>query len=414
MDRTILHVDANCFYASVECLYRPELRDNPMAVVGDVEKRHGIILTANYIAKRNYGIKTGEPLFQAKLKCPQLAAVKSNMPLYIKFSKRLKEILFRYSDLVESFGIDEAWVDVTDSRKLFGSGEEIAEQINRTVKEELGITVSIGVSFNKAFAKLGSDFKKPDGITVITKENFRRKVWGLPVSDLLNVGRRTAAKLISKNINTIGELANTSPSELKSWLGKNGLMLYDFANGYENSPVKAYNDDSRVKSISNSVTASRDLTTADDVKMIIYVLSDSIARRLREQNLFCKTVSVYIKTNRLTGFSRQCTLSEHTNLEKIISGTAVSLFFASCSLSVPIRAIGITVGDLTDKKGFIQLDIYGNAQKAEKTERLERAEDELKNRFGSNCIKRGLLIKDSKLTGFDPKITHTVHPVGYY
>lgn len=413
MDRTILHVDANCFYASVECLYHPEFRDKPVAVVGDVEKRHGIILTANYIAKRKYGIKTGEPLFEAKMKCRDLEAVKCNMPLYMKFSQKLKEILYRYSDLVESFGIDEAWVDVTNSRRLFGSGEEIAVQISNTVKYELGITVSIGVSFNKAFAKLGSDFKKPDGITVITRENFRQKVWCLPVSDLLNVGRRTAAKLLSKNIRTIGDLANASPAELKSWLGKNGNMLYDFANGFENSPVKPYNAYSQVKSISNSVTAVRDLKTPDDAKMIIYVLSDSIARRLREQKLFCKTVTVYVKTKNLTGFSRQCTLPEHTNLEKIISDSAISLFLTSCNLSVPVRAIGIAVGDLTDKKGFAQLDIYGNVQKAEKTERLERAEDELKNRFGSHCVKRGLLIKDSKLTDFDPKITHTVHPVGY-
>lgn len=413
MDRTILHVDANCFYASVECLHNPDIRDKPVAVVGDIEKRHGIVLTANYIAKKGYNIKTGEAVFEAKNKCPELVVVKADMQLYMKFSGLMKNILLRYSDLVESFGSDEAWVDVTNSRRIFGDGEKIAKSISDTVKYELGITVSVGVSFNKIFAKLGSDMKKPDGITVITRENFREKVWPLPVSDLLNVGRKTNAKLRLKNIRTIGELANTKPEELKSWLGKNGLMLYDFANGFEHSPVRAYDNNSEVKSVSNSITAGRDLKNNEDVKMIMFVLADSVARRLREQGLFGKTVSIWVKTNRLSGFSKQCTLDGYTNLERTISEAAFSLFCRSYNWYCPIRAVGIAVSDLSADRGYTQLDIYGCEEKKANIEKLEKAQDELKKRFGGLCVRRGVLMKDSGLTDFDPKATHTVHPVGY-
>ena len=412
MDRTILHVDANCFYASVECLYNPEIRNKPVAVVGDIEKRHGIVLTANYIAKK-YNVKTGEAIFEAKIKCPGLVVVKADMQLYMKFSRLMKKILLRYSDLVESFGSDEAWVDVTNSRRIFGDGEQIAKSISDTIKYELGITVSIGVSYNKVFAKLGSDMKKPDGITVITKENYKEKVWPLPVTDLLNVGRKTGARLALKNIKTIGELANTRPEELKAWLGKNGLMLYDFANGFESSPVKAYDNISLVKSVGNSITASRDLKNNEDVKMIMFVLADSVARRLREQGLFGKTVTVWIKTNTLTGFSKQCTLEGYTNLERTISEAAFSLFCKSYNWYCPVRAVGIAVSDLSADRGYTQLDIYGCEEKKANIEKLERAQDELKNRFGGLCVRRGILIKDNSLTYCDPKATHTVHPVGY-
>lgn len=406
MDRTILHVDANCFYASVECLHNPDIRNKPVAVVGDIEKRHGIILTANYIAKK-YNVKTGEAIFEARQKCPNLVLVKANMGLYMKFSRLIKEILLRYSDMVESFGSDEAWLDVTNSRKLFGNGEEIAKSISNTVKQELGITVSIGVSFNKVFAKLGSDMKKPDGITVITKENFKEKIWSLPVSNLLYVGKRTSAKLLTRNIKTIGDLANTKPEYLQSWFGKQGLTLYSFANGFDDSPVCKYDTQNTVKSVSNSITASRDLTNNDDVKMIIFVLADSIARRLREQGLYGKTVSIYVKNNTLSGYSKQCTLDKYTNLERTLSQTAFSLFCESYNWYNPVRAIGIAVSDLSFEKGYAQFDIYGSEEKNETIEKLEKAQDDLKRRFGSFCVRRGILIKDSKLTGFDPKSTPT-------
>lgn len=410
MDRTILHIDANCFYASVECCKNPELRDKPVAVVGDAKKRHGIILTANYIAKAR-GVKTGEAIFEAKRKCPSLVTVGADMPEYIRYSKKLKSIILRYTDMVESFGIDEAWADVTASRRLFGSGAEIAKKISDAVKEELGITVSIGVSFNKVFAKLGSDMKKPDGITVITRENFRNKVWCLPVSDLLYVGKKTTQKLNLKNIKTIGELANTKRELLISWFGKNGEMLYDYANGYEFSPVRLWEDEIVVKSVGNSTTAPRDLENNEDVKMILYVLCDSVARRLREKELFGKTVSIYIKTNQLSGFCRQCTMQGFANTEREIFEAAFSLFKKSYSWNLPIRALGVAVSELSRKTGNIQLDIYGIEEKRENETKLEAAQDELKKRFGNFCVRRGILMKDNELTMFDPKHTHTVHPV---
>jgi len=410
VDRTILHVDANCFYASVECCKNPELKGKPVAVVGDAKKRHGIILTANYVAKAK-GVKTGEAIFEAKRKCPSLICVGADMSEYIKYSKRLKNIILRYTDMVENFGIDEAWADVTASKRIFGSGEEIAKSISDAVKTEIGITVSVGVSFNKVFAKLGSDMKKPDGITVITRDNFRDKVWCLPVSDLLYIGRKTTQKLNLKNIKTIGELANTKRELLCSWFGKNGEMLYDYANGYECSPVRLWEDEILVKSVGNSTTTPRDLENNEDVKMVLYVLCDSVARRLREQELFGKTVSIYIKTNQMSGFCRQCTIDCYTNTEREIFDAAYSLFKKSYSWNLPVRALGVAVSELSRKTGSVQLDIYGVEEKRENTKKLEKVQDELRMRFGNFCVRRGILMKDNELTMFDPKHTHTVHPV---
>ena len=412
MDRTILHVDANCFYASVECLYNPEIRNKPVAVVGDIEKRHGIVLTANYIAKK-YNVRTGDVVWEAKRKCPQLVVVEANMQLYIKFSRLMNKILLRYSNLVESFGCDESWVDVTNSKRLFGDGMEIAQKISDAIKTELGITVSIGISFNKVFAKLGSDLKKPDAISEITRGNFRDIVWKFTVSDLLYVGRSTREKLEKRNIRTIGDLANANPENIKSWLGKTGLMIYDFANGRDYSPVSEYSEKELVKSVGNSTTTHRDLVDNEDVKMIIYVLADSVARRLREQGIYGKTVSIFVKDNKLSSFTRQCTLNEYTNLEHTISDAAFKLFCDNYNWYYPVRAVGVTVSDISDCEGYGQISINSDENKREQLLKLERVQDELKARFGSFCVRRGSLIKDIELTGFDPKITHTVHPVSY-
>ena len=412
MERTILHVDANCFYASVECLYNPEIREKPVAVVGDIEKRHGIVLTANYIAKK-YNIKTGDVVWEAKRKCPQLVVVEANMPLYIKFSKLMNKILLRYSNLVESFGCDESWVDVTNSKRLFGDGMEIARQISDAIKYELGITVSIGVSFNKVFAKLGSDLKKPDAISEITRDNYKDIVWKLPASDLLYVGRKTKEKLEQRNIKTIGDIANAKPENIRAWLGKTGLMIWDFANGRDYSPVSEYSEKNLVKSVGNSTTTHRDLVDNEDVKMVMYVLSDSVARRMREQGLYGKTVSIFVKDNQLFSFTRQCTLNEYTNLEHTISETAFSLFKDNYNWYYPVRAVGVTVSDISLGEKYGQISINCDENKREQLLKLEMVQDELKARFGSFCVRRGSLIKDVELTALDPKITHTVHPVSY-
>lgn len=413
VDRTILHVDANCFYASVECLHNPAIRNKPVAVVGDVEKRHGIVLTANYIAKKQ-NVKTGDVVWEAKRKCPELVLVETNMPLYIKFSRLMNEILLDYSDNVESFGCDESWVDVTHSAKIGGSGMEIAKKISERVKSELGITVSIGVSFNKVFAKLGSDLKKPDAITQITRENYKDVVWPLPVSNLLMVGRKTTKKLEDKNIKTIGDLANTKVEYLKAWLGQMGAMLYDFANGLDFSEVSKYSEKNLVKSIGNSTTTYRDLVNNEDIKMVLYVLADSVARRLREQGLYSKVISIWIKDNRLSSFTRQYKMEKRTDISGEIFKIAFELFKSNYNWYYPVRALGITASDLSQDREYEQITIYNDQNKKEQLEKLECVQDDLKRRFGSFCVRRGILLKDNELTGFDPKIMHTVHPVSFF
>ena len=260
MDRVVLHSDANCFYASVEMLYHPELDGKPLAVGGDPEARHGIVLTANYIAKRK-GVKTGMALWQAKQACPDLIFVPPRMDLYLKFSGMLREIYSDYTNQIEPYGCDESWLDVTGSSSLKGDGRKIAEEISRRVKKELGITVSIGISWNKIFAKLGSDYKKPDGITEFNRQNYKDLIWRLPASDLLYVGRSTRRVLTKYGIRTIGELACVDLDFLERQLGKMGLVLYSFANGWNDSQVAAEGYSAPIKSIGNSTTAPRDLVT---------------------------------------------------------------------------------------------------------------------------------------------------------
>ena len=242
-DRAILHSDCNGFYASVECLHHPEIRNKPVAVSGDAENRHGIILAKNEIAKK-YNIKTGEAIWQAKQKCPDLITVPPHFDLYKRFSKMARRIYSEYTDKIEPFGLDEAWLDVTDNKNM--NGKEIALEINRRIKQELGITVSIGVSFNKIFAKFGSDYKKPDAITEITRENYRDIVWNCPAIDLLYVGRATGRKLESIGIYTIGDIATADVTLLRSYLGKWGDLIYGFANGYDSSTVAQMKEKSEV------------------------------------------------------------------------------------------------------------------------------------------------------------------------
>lgn len=268
MNRTILHSDCNCFYASVELLHHPELRGKPVAVGGDPEARHGIVLTADYTAKR-YGVKTGMALWQAKQVCPDITFLPPRMDLYLRFSRMAQEIYADYTDKREPYGIDESWLDVTDSATLKGDGFHIAQEISSRMKKELGITVSVGVSFNKIFAKLGSDYKKPDAITTMYEDEFQRKAWCLPVSDLLYVGNATNKKLYSMGIRTIGDLAESDETLLVRKLGKMGSILWAFANGYDESPVKLENTSAPVKSVGNSITTPRDMETDEDVKIVL-------------------------------------------------------------------------------------------------------------------------------------------------
>lgn len=412
-ERTILHCDANSFYASVECLHRPEIRKKPVAVGGDVEERHGIILAANQLAKR-YRIRTGEALWQARQKCPGLVILPPDFPKYQRFSRLARQIYLEYTDQVEPFGLDEAWLDVTGSASVWGDGDKIAQEIKRRVKYELGITVSIGVSYNKIFAKLGSDYKKPDAVTNISRKNFQDVAWPLPAKDLLCVGQATGKKLAGLGIHTIGEIARSDCRMLRSHFGKWGEILSCFANGFDVSPVAAYDNQPAVKSIGNSTTTPRDLENGEDVKIVLLVLADSVARRLREQGFQARTVCVSIRDNRLFSFTRQQTLKRYTNITQEISNAAFALFCRHYRWTAPIRSIGLHVTDLAGSTICSQTDLFSNERARERLERLDAAVDHLKNRFGTAAVQPAVLLADRRLSGFDPKLQHTIHPVGFF
>ncbi len=408
MEKTILHIDCNKFYASVECLYRPEIRNKPVAVGGTAESRHGIILTKNEIASK-YGLTVGEPLWKARQKCPDLVIVPPNFPLYMRFSKMARGIYEDYSDYIEPFGLDENWIDVTGDMR---GGEAIAQIIRRRVKDELGITVSIGVSFNKIFAKLGSDYKKPDAVTVITRENYKDIVWPLPCSDLLMVGRATTKKLLSYGIHTIGELANTNVEFLRSILGKNGEMLHRYANGLDASHVCHKDEIRDIKSVGNSTTTPRDLVNDEDVKTVFTVLCESVARRMREQGVKGRTVTISVRDKNLHTITRQCKAPACTDISSEILKIGMELFKANYDWSAPIRSLGVSVSDF-DFEYCEQFDLSGTAEKREKLEKIEITVDNLKQRFGNYCIQRASMLKDTDLSRFNPHDEHTIHPIGF-
>ncbi len=407
-----MHVDCNKFYASVECLHRPEIRNKPVVVGGDPEKRHGIVLTKNEIASK-YGIKTAETIWQAKRKCPELVIIPPNFPLYLRFSNMVREILSDYTDLIEPFGLDECWLDVTGSSSLFGDALKIAQNIRRRIKFELGITVSIGVSYNKVIAKLGADYRKPDAVTAITRDNYKRIVWPLKANELLYIGRATYPKLQKMGIETIGDLANADILALKKRFGKIGPMFSVFANGEDKSPVAPAGAENMIKSIGNSFTTPRDLVNNEDVKMMIYVLTESVARRLRDSGLKCRVIGMHIRDTGLYSFSRQVKISEPTDLTEDIAETAYKLFLDNYEFEENIRSVGVWVSDFCSADCETQLSLFCDNQKRERLERIDRAVDSLKYRYGNFCIQRAVLLKDSDLTHIDPYGDHIIHPVGF-
>lgn len=409
--RTILHVDLNNFYASVESLYRPDLRGKPLAVAGDVAERRGIILAKNMPAKRA-GVKTGEAIWQARAKCPALVCLSPDYRKYLRFSRLARCIYADYTDRIEAFGIDECWLDVTGSAGLFGDGVRMADTIRRRLREELGITGSVGVSWNKIFAKLGSDMKKPDATTVITPENYRDRVWPLPVGELLYVGRATERKLWNRAVLTIGDLAGRDVNLLRLALGVWGETLWTFANGLDAAPVAQTGEESFIRSVGNSTTTPRDLVCDEDVKLIVCVLAESVAARLRRHGLKCRTVAIHVRNNELYSFERQGKLPAPACISGVLARKAMELFREHYRWERPIRSIGVRGADLVTADGAMQLDLF--ERDAAEMEGLERTIDRLRERFGAYSIRRCALLEDERLTGFNPKDDHVIHPVSYF
>ena len=412
MERVILHCDLNNFYASVECLYNPDIRDLPVAVCGSQDLRHGIVLAKNYVAKK-FGIITGEAIWQARQKCPNLFVINPHYSLYLRFSREAREIYSQYTNLIESFGIDECWIDVTESTRLYGSGENIANEIKEKIKNELGVTVSIGVSFNKIFAKLGSDLKKPDAVTIISRDNFRRVIWPLPVGELLYVGRSTRNKLNKIGLMTIGDLANVSPSVLRNLLGKWGETLWIFANGMDESPVTMTDYQSTIKGIGNSMTTARDLVNNEDVILTFYVLSESVAERLRKHNLKGKTIQIYIRDNELSSIERQAKLQDCSCISEEIAKKSMQIFSANWNWHKPIRSLGVRATDLVTADTYTQLSFLDDYTKRLRLESLEVSIDEIRERFGHYSIQRALMLKDKALNA-NPIEDNIIHPVSFF
>lgn len=417
MDRIILHSDLNNFFASVECLYHPEVAHLPVAVCGAPEDRHGIVLAKNTRAKL-CGVRTGEVIWSAKQKCPNLVILKPNYTNYLRYSKMAREVYEKYTDLIESFGIDECWLDVTRSTRLFGTGEKIADEIRQTIKKELGITVSIGVSWNKVYSKLGSDIKKPNATTVINRENYKEKIFGLPVDRLLYVGNSTAKKLHSMGIYTIGHLAELDKHVLNSRLGKWGGLLSEFARGNDTSPVLPLGEDSPIKSIGNSITGVHDLMNDNDVNMMLYSLSESVATRLRTHGFLASQISLSIRDTNLHTFSCQKQLPVPTALSSELAQNAWHLFKENWTWAngPAIRSIGISASKLSPDNLPRQLCMLVDEQMRSKQLNLEKAVDKIRERFGYFCITRACLLQDRRLANIDHahEPINLIHPVSYF
>lgn len=386
--RTILHCDCNGFYASVECALNPELKKVPMAVGGDPSTRHGIILAKNELAKK-YNIQTAETIFQAKKKCPELVIVAPHHDIYRQYSKRVMDIYTRFTEFVESFGLDEAWLDVTGCRRLFGDGKTIADNLRRIVREETGLTISVGVSFCKVFAKLGSDYQKPDATTVFSEDNWKKYIFPMPVSALLYVGKNTNVKLERLGIKTIGELAAAPSDLLRYHFGKAGVMLGIYANGLDESPVKSIYDTEEVKSVGNGETFDHDLVGEEEIRRAVYALSDTVAARMRKHGVKCTTVQVQIKDPNFRVISRQKKTEHPTYLAHEIRETAMEIIKNSWNMKLPLRAITVTGCNLTDERNVTeQISLFDAPdEKREKTEKLEKTLDNLRQRFGKDIIK---------------------------
>lgn len=385
MRRVIFHVDQNCYFASVEMIAHPEYRNVPMAVAGDAEKRHGIILAKNQLASQA-GVKTAEVIWQAKLKCPDLVLAPSHYEKYEFYSQKLREMYMEYTDRVEPFGLDECWLDVTE---VIGDRDprDLADEIRRRVREEFHLTCSVGVSFNKIFAKLGSDYKKPDATTVITEDDFKQIVWPLPCSDLLFVGKSTAQSLNKINIKTIGDLAAADKDFLVSYIGKNGLDLWRHANGLDDSEVRTSDYRRTVKSVGNSSTTANDMTSINEISSVYHTLSSSVATRLRRHKLKGNVVQITVRDKDLKVYEKQKILFRYTDNAKDIYEAAMDLFKSSYDWHAAVRSIGVRLTGLTAADAPEQISLFDEVEKDNKTKKLDKTIDLIRDRYGKDSLK---------------------------
>ena len=408
--RTVLHSDLNNFYASVECKRNPYWKEHPLCVCGNPRDRHGIVLAKNYIAK-HMGITTGMPLWQARQICPNIICVIANFDEYLDYSRRVRKIYEDYTDRIEPFGIDEAWLDVTESKALFGSGQDIADSIRERIKKEIGITASVGVSYNKIFAKLGSDMKKPDATTIITQENFKSKIWPLPVQALLYVGKATTKKVNKLGIETIGDLANSSVEYLVERLGVWGKYLWEFANGLDNSPVKKLGQHSIIKSVGNSMTAPKDIFDLSQAKIVMTILCESVCSRMRKYGVGkAYTVSVWMRDNELGSFMRRHKYSTCINNSFDLINRAMEILSQYYNFAKPLRSLGVAVTDF--ERDFEQLSLFDSNEISKQKEDI--VIEKIRKKHGFSAITRANILLESKLIGLDIENSHTIHPLSFF
>ncbi len=393
MDRVILHCDCNSFFASCECTLDPKLREVPMAVCGNPENRHGIILAKNELAKK-FDVKTAETIYQAQRKCPELKLVAPHYDLYDEISKKCNAIYKEYTDLVEPFGIDESWLDVTGSKMLFGTGKEIADKIRERFKKELDITCSVGVSFNKSIAKLGSDYKKPDATTVIMREQLSSLVWKMPVSSLLYAGRHATETLRKMYIYTIGDLAVANKQSIVKHLGKLGETLHNYANGIDDSPVESVYTKHVPKSVSNGMTFKRDLKTEEDIKKGILMVAEELSVRMRKAHVKGTVISVNVRYSDFTSVGKQKKLDYATNLTQELASIALELLHLIYIKDKPIRAITIGAAQLVSgDSNTLQMSFFDDGAKLrEKQEKLEEAIEKIRGKYGADAVNIGGLM----------------------
>lgn len=409
--RDILHCDLNNFYASVECRDNPSLKGKPVAVCGSVEERAGIVLAKNYEA-RAYGIKTGDTVYEALRKCPQLITVRPRMSRYSDISKQVRKIYQRFTDMVEPFGMDECWLDVTGSHYLFGSSEEIANKIRETVKAETGLTISVGVSFTKVLAKLGSDMKKPDAVTILSPENYREKIYPLSVNEIIGVGPSTFKKLEKLRIHTLGDLAKTDPEVLSRHIGKSGIWLWRAVNGFDDAQVHEQNYKRQIKSVGSSTTLPKDLYTNSEVWRTLLSLAEDVTRQLREEKLCAGGVVISVKTNDLAYREFQICLDVPLRSAQSFAKSGFELFKTRFDWHLPIRAVGIRAINLLPEAYSRQSSLFCDCLKIDREERLSEVSDMLRVRFGRDTIYPARLKSSLELTHQKINIFQSVHSYG--